>query len=107
MKEEVKRRRDKARFEKYGGMELVKELILELPEKASYSRGHVFETAMQIASRKINRKTKQKRFLAETILRQAVGNGYLNPQGKRYSLTKKAKKLRAKGKQNVGNSGDS
>jgi hypothetical protein len=96
MKEEIKRARDRSRFEKYGGMELVKELIMELPEKESYSRGHVFETAMLIAKRKIRRKTKQKYFLAETIIRQAVGNGYLHPQGKRYLLTKKSRKLKKK-----------
>lgn len=94
MRPEIKRRRDKARFEKYGGMNLVKELILKLPVRQSYSRGHVLETAMQIASRKINRKrTKQKYFLAETIVRQAVGNGYLTPQNGRYVLSKKAKKF--------------
>jgi len=93
MRPEIKRRRDRARFEKYGGMELVKELMLELPLKGSYSRGHVFETAMLVVSRRIKRKTKQKRFLAETIVRQAVGNGYLQPQEKKYSLTKRGRKL--------------
>ncbi len=96
MREKLKRTRDRARFEKYGGMELVKELIMELPEKESYSKGHIFETAMLIAKRKIRRKTKQKYFLAETIIRQAVGNGYLHPQGKRYLLTKKSRKLKKK-----------
>jgi len=94
MREELKKAKDRARFEKYGGMELVKELIMELPEKESYSKGHVFETAMLVVSRKIRRKTKQKFFLAETILRQAVGNGYLHPQGKRYLLTRKSRKLK-------------
>jgi hypothetical protein len=90
---EIKKWRDRARFEKYGGMELVKELMLELPPKKSYSKGHVFETAMLVVSRRIKRRTKQKRFLAKTIVRQAVGNGYLHPQEKKYSLTKRGRKL--------------
>ena len=93
MKREVKKYRDRMRFEKYGGMELVKELILELPEKPSYSKGHVLETATLIASRKIKRKTKQKYFLAETIVKQAVGKGFLRFRNGRYFLTKKAAKL--------------
>lgn len=94
MREEIKKRGDRQRFLRYGGMELVEELVLELPEKTSYSRGHVLETAMQIARRKIKRKGKQRRLLAETIVRYAFGEGYLFFQNNKYFLTKKSKKLR-------------
>ncbi|MEO2069580.1 MAG: hypothetical protein ABGX27_08765 [Desulfurobacteriaceae bacterium] len=95
MKEEIKRRRDRARFEKYGGMELVREFILKLPEKERYAKGFlVNDVAMQIAKEKIKRKSKQRYFLAKIVLRQAVGNGYLNFQNGKYTLTRKARKLR-------------
>jgi len=101
--EKLKKIRDKNRFHKYGGMELVKELILKLPDpekekhKNGYKKSFVLSKAIKIARQKMgpHRKKKHHNFLAETILRYAVGNGYLRPVGEnRYILTKKSRKLR-------------
>ena len=107
MDEKLKKIRDKNRFHKYGGMELVKELILKLPEKKRYKKGHILDIALLIAKEKIKRrKTKQKFFLAETIVRYAIGNGYLyyeerqNSKSTKYLLlTRKSRKLREQEKQ--------
>ena len=101
MDEKLKKIRDRNRFHKYGGMELVKELILKLPDpekhKNGYKKSFVLSKAVKIAKQKMgpHRKKKHHNFLAETILRYAVGNGYLRPVGEnRYILTKKSRKLR-------------
>ena len=107
MKKDLKKIRDRNRFHKYGGMELVKELILKLPEKKRYKKGHILDIALLIAKEKIKRrKTKQKFFLAETIVRYAIGNGYLYYKERQDSkstkyllLTRKSRKLREQEKQ--------
>ena len=110
MDERLKKIKDRNRFYKYGGMELVKELILRLPdpEKEKYKNGYeksfVLSKAIKIARQKMgsHRKKKHHKFLAETILRYAVGNGYLRPVEKnknRYILTRKSRKLREQEKQ--------
>jgi len=108
MREELKKIKDRNRFYKYGGMELVKELILKLPDpekhKNGYKKSFVLSKAVKIARQKMgpHRKKKHHNFLAETILRYAVGNGYLRPVEKnknRYILTKKSRKLREQEKQ--------
>jgi len=108
--EKLKKIRDRNRFHKYGGMELVKELILKLPDpekekhKNGYKKSFVLSKAVKIAKQKMgpHRKKKHHNFLAETILRYAVGNGYLRPVEKnknRYILTRKSRKLREQEKQ--------
>ena len=94
MRDDIKKMRDRARFERYGGIELIKELIANLPERDAYRRGHLLETAMEIAKRKIQRRSKQKVFLAETIVRYAIGWGYFYPKDNRYFLTKKGRRLK-------------
>jgi len=101
MEEARKKRRDNARYRKYGGIELVRQLLSRVFSKnkmadskearlvkAATARG----AARKLARSKI-RNPKKAEFLAQTILRHAVGEGYLRPEKNLYLLTKKGMRL--------------
>jgi len=97
MDEAQKRRRDNARYRKYGCIELVRQLLSKV-----FSKNKVVESkearlikdatargsARKLARSKISN-PKKAEFLAQTVLRHAVGEGYLRPEKNLYLITKK------------------
>lgn len=78
-------------------MALIRELLVAVQEKGRensvvQAQGQNLAIAIAAHRSKQAKSTNEVRYLAQTMVRQAVGQGYLKPAGDRYGLTAKALK---------------
>ncbi|MEM2674855.1 MAG: hypothetical protein QXW77_04400 [Candidatus Hadarchaeales archaeon] len=91
-----KKRRDRNRYEKYGGVNLIKTMLLRCSSDKKVVDGYRMRKRAKSVAREAMGKGADHRkvlFLAETILRYSVGDGYLRQVEGGYLITRKGAEL--------------